>query len=292
MSEILFIGDVNVDIVLDGLKQFPVRDKEITCDGFEITMGSSSAFAACSYALLGGRGSFLGLAGRDEYGRFMVRGLEECGLNTRLVQYSESIKTGVTVNLVHEGSRTQVTYPGTIAELGAGHIPPAVFRDFDHLYFAGIYQQYQLRPDLARLLRAAAESGITVSLDPQWDESEEWADMAEWLPLLTWLFVNADEAMSITRTETVEKAWQALAAQTPCPIVKAGNQGCLVPGPNGPMCIPAFPVRMVDTIGAGDAFAAAFLYGLKVKKHDRRGSGPAGKRRGRRQLPMPGRREP
>lgn len=265
MSTVLFVGDINVDIVMGGLKTLPVVDREITCETFEITMGSTTVFAACAYAFLGGSSFMLGLAGNDDYGRFMVQGMQKFGIDTRFVQFTDTVKTGVTVNLIHKSSRTQITYPGTIAELGTDHIDPTVFQHIDHAHFAGIYQQYKLQPDLTRLLMTAKSQGITTSLDPQWDESEQWEGIEEWLPLLSYLFINEDEALSITRADCVEDAWKALSEKTSCPVIKSGEKGSLIGGEHGLTWTPAFPVDVVDTVGAGDAFDAGFLFAVQDK---------------------------
>ena len=60
MPGVLFVGDINVDIIMGGLASLPVVDREISYERFEITMGSSAVFAACTYACLGKRTSFLG----------------------------------------------------------------------------------------------------------------------------------------------------------------------------------------------------------------------------------------
>jgi sugar/nucleoside kinase (ribokinase family) len=265
MRNVLFIGDINVDIVMGGLKMWPLIDKEITCETFEITMGSTAVFAACAYALLGGNSFFLGLAGNDDYGTFMIQGMKEFGIDTHFVQFTDQVKTGVTVNLIYQDSRTQITYPGTIAELGIEHIDPTAFQQVNHVHFAGIYQQHKLQPDLTQLLMMAKNQGVTTSLDPQWDETERWEGLEEWLPLLSYVLINEDEALSITGADCVENAWKMLSGKTSCPIIKAGKKGCLVGEENGMAWIPAFPVEVVDTVGAGDAFAAGFLFGKKVK---------------------------
>jgi sugar/nucleoside kinase (ribokinase family) len=238
-------------------------DREITCESFDITMGSSAVFTACAYALLGGQSAFLGLAGQDDYGTFMLQGMQQFGVDTHLVRLTDAVKTGVTLNLIYQDSRTQITYPGTIAELQKAHIDPTVLQQVDHVHFSGIYQQQKLKPALTELLHMARQQQTTVSLDPQWDETERWEGMADWLPLLSYLFINTAEAQSLTNTPRVEDAWNALAARTPCPLIKAGRQGCLVPGASGMTWVPAFNVDVVDTIGAGDAFAAGFLFGIK-----------------------------
>ncbi len=259
-KKLLAIGDINVDIMMGGLASLPQVDREITCQSFEITMGSSAAIFAVAYACLGGKISFLGLAGQDAYGDFMLDGMKRFGIATDLVRRTDHVKTGVTVNLIYQHTRSQVTYPGTIAEFSGSDIDEQVFRGFDHVHFAGPYQQTRFRPDITRLLQLAKGLGMTASLDPQWDATECWEYMDEWLPLLTYLFVNEDEAQSIAGTSDVEEACIWLAARTRQALVKAGAAGVYLVGTGKLVQVPGIPVEVADTTGAGDTFDAAFLF--------------------------------
>ncbi len=259
MKKVLFIGDINVDIIMGGLESQPLIDREIGCSSYQVAPGSTAVIAACSYATLGGNASFSGLAGEDEHGRFMLQAIAGFGVETELIRTTATVNTGVTVNLIHQETRTQITYPGTIAEFDGqgieGHLA-----GFDHLHFAGPYQQTKLRPRITALLQAASEAQVTVSLDPQWDARERWEHLPEWLPLLSYLFVNEAEAQSITSHATTEKALEALASQTTCPIVKAGRSGCYAYLEGRVAQVPTRAIRIVDSTGAGDCFDAGFLF--------------------------------
>jgi ribokinase len=268
--KVLAIGDVNVDIMLGGLTSLPVVDREVNCESFEITVGSTAAIFACAYASLGGQVSFLGLAGRDDYGDYMLESMNSFGVNTELVRRTDRVKTGVTVNLIYGNTRSQVTYPGTIAEFSGDDIDAAVLEGFDHIHFAGPYGQKRFRPHIERLLCQAAALGASTSLDTQWDPEETWEGMAEWLPLLNYLFVNQDEALSFSKAPNVEEACRWLAARTRFPLVKVGADGAWLVADKEPRRIPSFPVEVVDTTGAGDTFDAAFLFATREK-----GMGPA-----------------
>jgi sugar/nucleoside kinase (ribokinase family) len=269
MNAVLFVGDINVDVIMGGLASLPVVDREITCESFDVTMGSTAVLAACAYAALGGRSAFLGLAGRDEYGEFMVRGLEARGVDTRLVRRTDRVRTGVTVNLVYGSTRTQVTYPGTIAEFEGRDVDAAALAGARHVHFAGPYQQTKFRPEIARLLDLAAGLGISASLDPQWDATERWEHMDEWLPRLAYLFVNDSEAVSITRASSPEAACLELGRRTRLAVVKTGPAGAMVAVDGALRRVPGYPVTVVDTTGAGDNFDAGFLYATLE-----RGDGP------------------
>jgi len=275
MHKVLFIGDINVDILMGGLESLPVVDKEITCKSFDIAVGSSAAICAAAYASLGGDSSFLALAGNDDYGSFMLKRMNELKINTELVRRTNSVGTGVTVNLTHNSTRTQVTYPGSIAEFDGSDIGEKEFRGggFTHIHFAGPYLQTKFRPHITRLLKLAKSLNITTSLDPQWDPKETWEHMDEWLPLLTYFFVNEGEAMSIAGEgggdKSVEAACRNLATRTATPIVKLGKDGSLAisGGRSGTIArSTAKQVKIVDTTGAGDCFDAGFLFATFEKQ--------------------------
>jgi sugar/nucleoside kinase (ribokinase family) len=258
---VLFVGDINVDLMASGLESLPMVDREITCDSFSIGMGSSAVIAAANYRGLGGSAAVAGLRGDDDYGRFMAEQMEAHGIDISLVQTTREASTGVTINLIHKGTRTQITYAGAIAAFGDTSGIERRIREFAHVHFSGPYQQHALRPRLARLLRIVKEAGVGASLDPQWDATECWEHMDEWLRLVDYFFANRDEALSITRAHSESEAIQILRGRTSCPLVKLGDQGALVWTGDQAVRVPPIDIDLRDTTGAGDAFAAGFLYG-------------------------------
>lgn len=260
MKKLLFVGDINVDVLMGGLVSLPVVDREITCSSFDVAMGSSAVICAAAYASLGGSASFLGLAGRDDYGEFMLRGMKELKIRTDLVRLTDRVRTGVTVNLIHQSTRTQITYPGTIAELNGAAVGENEFKGFEHIHFAGPYLQTNFRPHLTRLLQLAQQMNISTSLDPQWDPAAKWEYMDQWLPLLSYLFVNEDEAISLSKAASLEEACKTLQSKTACPIVKAGKEGSMAIVNGKLERVPAQVIKVVDTTGAGDSFDAGFLF--------------------------------
>ena len=251
---------------MGGMESLPVVDREVTCKSFEVVMGASTVICACAYRSLGGEAAFVGLVGNDDYGDFMLRGLGEFGIHTELVERTSQVRTGVTVNLIFENTRTQVTYPGTIAEFEGPALDETTLRGFDHIHCGGVYLQTKFRPRITALLKLAKKLGITTSLDPQWDSSETWEYMHEWLPLLTYLFVNQDEALSIAKASSVEEAARWLLAHTHCPLIKIGKDGVAVTVDGALRTVPTRKVEVVDTTGAGDSFDAGFLYAALEKR--------------------------
>jgi sugar/nucleoside kinase (ribokinase family) len=260
-SGVLFVGDINVDLIFGGLASEPLLDREITCTRFEQTMGSTAVITAVHYAQMGGRAGVCGLCGRDRWGDYMVREMAAHGLDTTLVERSEAVATGVTVNLNHGNSRTQVTFPGAIAQFdGAPLLQPEYLTSWNHLHFSGVYQQTALLPRLSQILQSAKEAGMTVSLDTQWDQTERWNGLWSWAPYVDVLFVNEDEALSITQTADGDHALNRLAARFGVVAMKLGARGARACSGTESVYVPAPDVPVVDTTGAGDAFAAGFLY--------------------------------
>ncbi len=261
MSRVLFIGDINVDVMMGGMPSPPIVDREVPCKTFEVVMGASTVISACAYASLGGQVSFAGLAGEDDYGEFMLRGLHGFGIDTALVRRTRAVRTGVTVNMISGNTRTQATYPGTIeAYDGQGLDHDDTLRPFRHLHFGGVGLETALRPRITAILAAAKRLGISTSMDYQWDSTERWERLDEWLPPLTYLFANEDEAMSMTRAATPEDACRILSARANCALVKTGRRGALAFIDGKVVAVPTRLVTPVDTTGAGDSFDSGFLY--------------------------------
>ena len=265
MGRTLFVGDINVDIVMGNLQSLPVTDREVTCESYALVAGSCAVIAGCAYSHLGGDCAVAGLAGRDEYGDFVVRELKHHGVDTRWIKRSADVSTGVTVNLIYQDTRTQVTYPGSIAAFDGAWIRRSVLSRFQHVHLAGPYLQTRFRPHIAALLGLCRELGVETSLDPQWDPAEAWEYMDQWLPLLSCFFANRDEALSIAGCSSVEQAVVDLAKKTPCVVVKAGAQGAYLRSRGKVLRVPGFPIDPVDTTGAGDTFDAAFLFARAEK---------------------------
>ena len=259
--KVLFAGDGNIDYQMTGLLSLPQVDREVLCSGFTAAVGGSTTIAAGAYASLGGGAAFCGLLGDDENGRLLERLLRRAGVDLDLLRFTRDCATGVTVNLVHRSTRTQVTYPGTLPFVDETETILRELHRFCHIHIAGVYTLERFRPRIAEVLSRAAKVNVTTSLDTQWDTTEEWEYLAEWLPLLSYLFVNEDEAHSMTRKASVEEAYKELAARTACPIIKLGPRGAYAGGRR----YPAFSIEVRDPTGAGDTFAAAFLYATKEK---------------------------
>jgi ribokinase len=258
---ILFAGDGNIDLQFTGLASLPQTDKEVMCTEFAATVGGSTTICAAAYSSLGGRAGFCGLFGDDDNGRLMERMLRAAGVDLTLLRFTGECATGVTANLVHESTRTQITYPGTLSIVDEADTILREVGGYCHLHLAGLYPLSRFLPRVAEVLAAARAAGVTTSVTTQWDQRQKWEHIEDWLPHLTYLFVNEEEALSITRRTTVEDAYEELASRTASPLITLGAAGAFAGGRR----IPGVPTRVRDTTGAGDSFAAGFLFAVKEK---------------------------
>jgi ribokinase len=111
------------------------------------------------------------------------------------------------------------------------------------------------------LFQRAHSLGLTTSLDTNYDPSEKWIGFDELLSATDIFLPNKTEAFSITQLDDVESAAKQLANKSKLVAVKLGADGAVLQTKDKRIFMPSIPVNVVDTIGAGDAFDAGFLYG-------------------------------
>jgi sugar/nucleoside kinase (ribokinase family) len=260
--DILVVGELNPDLVLTGDVTTSTGQVEKIIEDATLVMGSSSAIFACGAARLGLKVTFSGKTGRDGFGEFLWRQLEASGIDIQGAVVDPILRTGLSVILKHSGDRTILTYLGAISELGLEEISPALFSQARHLHLGSYFLLKRLMPDVPRLLRMAKDAGMTVSLDTNYDPSEQWTTgLDRVLPLVDVFLPNETEACKISGQPTLEAALDHLAQRVPLLAVKMGEQGSIARRGKEVARAPIYPMPVVDTVGAGDSFDAGFLYG-------------------------------
>jgi sugar/nucleoside kinase (ribokinase family) len=262
--DLLVLGDCNPDLVLRGGGVEPAfGQRERLVDEAELAIGGSAAIAACGAARLGLKTALASIVGDDTLGRFMLDALAERGVDVSSVAVRAGAQTGVTVVLVRSSDRAMLTAPGTITALTANLVDRRLLRAARHVHASSYFLNDALRPDLPGLLREARSAGASTSIDPNWDPSEEWdGGLLDLLGEISLLFVNAEEARRIGRTDDVEAAARALSRNgTVLVVVKLGAEGALAVDGDRIIRSEAVAVDGIDAVGAGDSFDAGFLAG-------------------------------
>lgn len=260
--DILVVGELNVDLILNDIDKFPEVGKEVLAHGMTLTLGSSSAIFASNISCLGSRTAFLGRIGRDKFGEIVTESLLASHVDVSMVKSDESVMTGATIILNVQEDRANTTYPGAMELLTPRDIREEDLKKAGHLHFSSYFLQPGMRKGLGQLFKKAQALGLTTSFDMQWDPDETWdLNMAEVLPFVNVFLPNEKELMHLTRKSSLESSIAAIKVYTDVLVVKRGNQGSLVIKDDSWSDMPPFLNKeVVDAIGAGDSFNAGFLH--------------------------------
>ena len=261
--DILVAGEINPDLILSGNVVPEFGQVEQLIDSADLTIGSSSAIFACGAARLGLKVAFVGLCGEDIFGRFMLDELSQRGVDVSGVIVDPTVRTGLSVILNRgiQGDRAILTHLGAINRMQAEQVTDSLLQKARHLHVASYFLQTSLQPGLPDLFQRARALGLTTSLDTNWDPSGAWFGMDEVLGGADVFLPNAHEAMAVSGASDLENALQTLSRKIQVVAIKCGGEGAWACRGDETVRVPALPVQVVDTVGAGDSFDAGFLYG-------------------------------
>jgi ribokinase len=261
-DDILVFGDINVDVI-GRVKAWPEPGAECLAPRLELHCGGVAANCALALRQWGISPRLLGCVGRDEFGGFLLKSLARNGVDASRVQRTSAALTGLLyINVTPNGQRTFFGSRG--ANRCAGRIPngSALFKGVSAASLMG-YSFLDRGPEMAarQILRAVHARGGWVSLDVGMEPSQviprKIMQIARRVDIL---FVSSDEAAALTGTRNAREAFRCFQkAGARGVVMKLGKRGCLILEAGRLRQIPSFPVGIVDSTGAGDAFVAAFL---------------------------------
>ena len=207
--DIAAIGELNVDIILNGIESEPEIGKEKFCKDMVVTLGSSTAIFAANAAALGSKVCFVGMVGRDPFGELVCTSLQAKGVDTKYLIHGNT-PTGATICMNYDEDRANLTYQGAMDVMGFDDIAPEVFAEAKHIHLSSLFMQSGLLRDIHKVLDAAAANGATVSLDTQWDPMETWKlDYRTVLPKVTVFLPNEKELQALTGADNLESDTRA-----------------------------------------------------------------------------------
>ena len=258
--DLLVVGELNVDVILSGDATPEFGQVEKIVDDLSLCAGSSAGIFAAGAAKMGLRVLYASKVGDDAFGHFMIGALQEAGVDTSLVRIDPAIKTGVTVILSRGQDRAILTYLGSISALTGDDLDPTWYSLARHLHLASPFLLTGLRPAMPDMMRQAKSAGMSVSLDTKWDPDERWA-LAGFFDHLDIFLPNDNELRAITGERDLDSAIAQMASRVPVLVVKQGERGALAVQGHDRVGVAAFPVKVVDSTGAGDTFDGGFLAG-------------------------------
>ena len=226
-----------------------------------LASGGSAANTMHGLPKLGMEAGFIGSVGRDKTGEFFESDMRKAGVNTYLIRRES--ETGTAVAMVSQDSeRTFGTHLGAAIELIGGDIKSQLFTGYDILYMEGYL--ITNKDLVVTACRHAKEKGIKVAIDlASFNVVEAFLEdfqeiVKEYVDII---FANEDEARAFTGKEPMEAIYD-LSELCEIAVVKVGSQGSYIKRGDELVKVDAIDVKSVDTTGAGDLYAAGFLYGL------------------------------
>jgi sugar/nucleoside kinase (ribokinase family) len=263
------IGNVNVDLIVRDVTELPPPGTEWTVDTVEIRLGGAAATMAVTLRELGVPSMLVGCVGDDAFGSYLLAHLTAAGVDVSNVRTASIGRTGVSIAFAAPGrDRSFLTQLGSLASFDASMVPPEALSS-RLVAFTGYFLLPALADGLPGLMADVRRAGGTVLFDAGWDPAgwtpSTLSAIAELVPLVDVLLPNAMEACAMTGESDVLSAARALQRATGgWVVVKLGAEGGIAVGPGGDeAACPAPPVKVVDTVGAGDAFDAGLVAALR-----------------------------
>ncbi len=267
MGDVACLGIVVADLITKPVKILPEKGKLSLVKNIQLHTGGCATNTGFALALLGLKVAILGKVGKDALGNFIFQQAKSIGINTTGIIQDGQDDTSATVVMVSpEGERTFLHCLGANAKYNLDDIDFALIKKYKILHYAGGFLLPKLdgKP-IAALLKKARSYGKVTSFDTAWDATGRWLKVLEpILPHLDIFLPSIDEAKMITGKKSPEEITSILLKYGIKIIgLKMGEKGCFLhkQGEKG-IYVPAFPVKAVDTTGAGDAWVAGFLAGF------------------------------
>jgi len=281
MTKVLGLGNALVDVLIsiendDILKQLnlPRGSMQLVDDKFinlateatkglkqSIAAGGSAANTINGIANLGVPCSFIGKISNDKFGAYYHDDMVKNGIVP--IMLKGKAQTGrATVFISKDSERTFGTYLGAAIEMVPEELTPEMFEGYGYFHIEGyLVQNHDL---IRKAMQLAHEKGVKISLDMASynvvEANREFLkEMIE--KYVDIIFANEEEAKAFTG-KTPEESLHEFASMVNIAVVKLGSAGSLIKRGEEVVKIGVIKVNSVDTTGAGDLYAAGFLYGL------------------------------
>lgn len=225
--------------------------------------GGSACNTIVGIGKLGGTARFIGKCGNGEMGRFFETDLIRQNVEPLLLRSNSP--TGRVLSIITpDAQRSMFTFLGASAETMPQDITKNLFENAAIVHIEG----YLLfNPDLIlTILKTAKQSGARISLDlASFNVVQESHELVEHIveSFVDILIANEDEARAYTGCPDEARAIRALSTKAELAVLKVGERGSLIARGSQIVKIrPKTGAPVIDTTGAGDLWAAGFLYGL------------------------------
>lgn len=225
-----------------------------------LASGGSAANTIHGLAKLGVETAYIGSIGKDETGNFFENDMKNAGIRTLLSRRNSPTGTAIAF-ISADSERTFATHLGAAVELGPDDLRPEYFKDYDILYIEG-YAIYNM-PLIEKACRIARDQKMKVVIDLASYNVVE-ASLEDFRLIIgnyaNIVFANEEEAKAYTG-KGPEEALEVISRECDIAVIKAGSEGSWIQRGSEIIKIGTPEVNLLDTTGAGDLYAAGFLYG-------------------------------
>ncbi len=252
-ERIVIAGAINTDLVAV-VERAPEAGETVTGQSFHIYGGGKAANQAVAAQRAGAQVALVGAVGDDSFGRDRRAELSRDGIDLEGVGQVDGMASGVALITVEREGENRIAYvPGPTLKIDGDQVRETIRRVRPAVYL----QPNEVPIDVAKAgLDAAREGGVTTMLNAAPDPEAAEALLGD----VDYLVVNEVEASALLgrRADFAEMA-EALARDRAIAVVlTAGSKGAYAWRNGEPLHVPAPPVKVVDTTGAGDTFCGAF----------------------------------
>lgn len=230
--------------------------------------GGSAANSIIAVSQFGGKSFYSCKVANDEYGDFYLKDMNDAGVDTNLdgTVREDGITGKCLVMITSDADRTMNTFLGATTNLSTKEIDEASIKDSQYIYLEGYLTTSETGVEAMKAGKKIAEdngvkTAITLS-DPAIVQffKEKFVEVIG--ASVDLLFCNEDEAMAFTGKDNLEEAREALKSEAKRFAITLGSNGAMIWDGDTFIDIEPYGVKAVDTNGAGDMFAGAFLYGI------------------------------
>lgn len=274
MRDIYVVGDANVDIIVPYPRFLNEERTLVDYPNPELVGGGTSANTAVALAKLGLPVSFLGTIGDDQYGKYIQKDFKEQGVNTADLIVDPKLNTvGVFAFIDENGERYLWGWPRVdqaFKVLERDKVPFEKIEAADWVHSSGMSLVYDTsaRTEIIEIFKKAYEAGVPTSFDlnlrvddGQLDAEYEKA-VREVIRYTTYLLGSGnDEFKYLGEGRDWRENAKALVSDERVVIVRNGKEGSYGFSKEGEEYVPAFSVKVEDTVGAGDVYNAGFISG-------------------------------
>ena len=280
----LFVGNAIVDILADVSFEFmndqgiepgswrPVEKEEIEklqtiIPDNKVASGGSAANSAVGFSFLGGSSAFIGRVKNDALGIEYIKDMDDAGVKFTSNPSETGLDTGrCLVYVTPDAQRSMRTYLGAASQLSPDEVNEESIANSAIVYVEGyLWDEDLAKSSCKKALELAKKNNIQTALSlsdsfcvNKWHE--EILDLTKNVDIV---FGNEDEFKALFKTEILSDAISASRSQLKLSIITRGHNGSIVISDSQTDEVVAYPPdKLVDTTGAGDLYAAGFLYGL------------------------------